>query len=654
MSYKVRFHGAKNGFSGFASATHLAQPDQVVIAFDFNNGANEPSPMAAVRMAQRSFQGNSNGGGAKVGYSQDPFYGKRLCVLSRYSLSLIFCCIPLVSQPLRDLAAQRGIRIGAAADPARISGDPLYGPTLAREFNQLEPENAMKFGPIHPGPTTYNFGQPDALVKFASDNKMAVRGHTLVWHNQTPGWLTSGNFTPAQLSSILQDHINTVVGRYAGQVYAWDVVNEAFNDNGTLRSTIWSDTPGIGLAGTAYIEQAFRWAHAADARALLFYNDYSAEGINSKSDAIYKMAQDFKSRGVPIDGIGLQMHFTTNTGSLSNVEANIRRITDLGLQVQITELDVRLPVDSSGNATSASLATQAQIYRDITALCLKFPLCTAIQTWGFTDKYSWVPGTFPGMGAALELDASYQPKPAYSSMVAALQNSPPVIKAAALTNAASYANNAVSPGEVIVLFGATFGPASLVVSQDQLAATRLLFDGIAAPMLYSQVGQMSAVVPYAVDGHATAQVQYEYQGVRSDPVTVKVAPTTPGLFTLDSSGMGPGAILDIGYKVVSQTNPAHRGDYILVYGTGGGVTTPASADGQIVLTAPFPVLAARVSATIGGIDCPVLYAGSASGLIAGAVQVNIQIAPTVPSGEQPIVITVGDAASQPGVTVWVQ
>src|SRR5262249_40944013 len=154
----------------------------------------------------------------------------------------------------------------------------------------------MKFGPIHPARTTYNFGPADALVAFARTNKMAVRGHTLVWHSQNPGWLTGGGFTPTQLSDILQEHINAVVSHYAGQVYAWDVVNEAFNDNGTLRSTFWSDAPGIGLAGTAYIEQTFRWAHAADPAALLFYNDYSAEQINTKSDAIYKMAQDFKAR----------------------------------------------------------------------------------------------------------------------------------------------------------------------------------------------------------------------------------------------------------------------------------------------------------------------------------------------------------------------
>src|SRR5262249_29645587 len=150
------------------------------------------------------------------------------------------------------------------------------------------------------------------------------------------------------LSSILEDHIRTVAGHFAGQVYAWDVVNEAFAGNGTLSNTIWYNTPGIGREGTGFIEQALRWAHEADPKALLFYNDFSAEGVNAKSDAIYAMAKDFKARGVPLDGIGFQMHLTTSNTPLSSMETNIRRFADLGMYVQFTELDVRLPVDSSG------------------------------------------------------------------------------------------------------------------------------------------------------------------------------------------------------------------------------------------------------------------------------------------------------------------
>lgn len=570
------------------------------------------------------------------------------------------CCAGLPAQSLRELAAERGVRISAAAEPNRLS-EASYASTLSREFDQLEPENAMKFGPIHPARSTYNFTGADALAAFARANNMGVRGHTLVWHSQNPGWLTGGNFAPEQLSSILQEHISTVVRRYAGQVNAWDVVNEAFNDNGTLRSTLWYNNPGIGLAGTGYMEQAFRWAHEADPKALLFYNDYSAETINAKSNAIYEMARDFVARGVPIHGIGMQMHLTASPPALASMEANIRRITELGLEVQFTELDVRLPVDASGAASAGALATQAQIYRDITALCLKFPRCTLIQTWGFTDRYSWVPGTFAGQGAALIFDRDYQPKPAYEAMNAALRTAPPAIHGSGIGSAASYASGAVSPGEIVVLFGANFGAASLAVAQPEggripssLAETRVLFDGIPAPLLYTRARQTGAIVPFGVSGKAGVQVEYEYRGMRSAAVGVTLVPSRPGVFTLDGSGRGPGAILDSSYRVISSGNPARRDAIVLLFATGAGTIRPAPADGEIAAGPPLPAVASPVSVTIGGVDCAVLYAGGAAGLVAGAIQVNVRIAAAVPSGEQPVVLTIGEASSQPEVTLAVE
>jgi endo-1,4-beta-xylanase len=549
------------------------------------------------------------------------------------ALVLLLCVVAMHGQPLRELAAQRSIYFGAAVDPSRFV-DAAYKETLGREFSQAEPENAMKFGPIHPGASRYDFVQADAIVDFAGTRGMVVRGHTLVWHQQNASWITS--LDAVALGKALHDHIATVVGRYAGKVYAWDVVNEAFNDNGTLRSSVWSDTPGIGLAGTAYIEQAFRWAREADPRARLFYNDYSAEGVNAKSDAIYKMAQDFKARGVPIDGIGMQMHLTSSTPSLASIEANMKRLTDLGLEVQFTELDVRLVVDSSGAATAAGLAAQAKIYGDIVALCLKFTRCTAVQTWGLTDKYSWIPGSFPGFGAALPFDAAYGPKPARDSIAAAMQNAPAVISAEGFVNAASYAGGAVAPGEIVVLFGSTYGPAEIAYAPN-IGGVRLLFDGVEAPLLYAKAGQVGAVVPFGVAGKTSVAVVYEYHGVASNAVTLPVRSVLPGIFTLDSSGAGPGAILNgTTFRVISKENPARAGDYLAIYGTGLGAGSAA------------------VTATIGGVDAPVLYAGAAPGLIAGASQINVQVPAGVAAGEQAIVVTVSGVATQAGVTVNVQ
>jgi endo-1,4-beta-xylanase len=341
-------------------------------------------------------------------------------VVRRFPFAAALLCAAAFGQPLRELADRRGIRMGAAVNPARLS-EASYAETLAREFSMAEPENAMKFGPIHPGASTYNFGPADAVVEFAMGHKMAVRGHTLVWHRQNPQWLTAGGLTPGQLSEALLDHIRTVVGRYAGKVYGWDVVNESFNDDGSLRSTIWCDKPGIGAPGTGHIEQAFRWARAADPKAALFYNDYGAEPMNAKADAIYRMVRDFKSRGVPIDGVGMQMHLTLKPPAMASIEANMKRLIERGVEVQITELDVRAPVDAAGVALAADMEKQAQIYRDVVALCRKFPQCTAIQTWGFTDKYSWIPRQFPGTGAALIFDPAYRVKPAYEAMAAALR-----------------------------------------------------------------------------------------------------------------------------------------------------------------------------------------------------------------------------------------
>jgi endo-1,4-beta-xylanase len=208
--------------------------------------------------------------------------------------------------------------------------------------------------------------------------------------------------------------------RYIGKVFAWDVVNEALDENGELRDSIWYNQPGIGFAnkGTDYIEQALRWAHEADHTALLFYNDNGGEGLNRKSDAIYAMVKDFKNRHVPIDGIGLQMHVSRLDYNVDAVGKNIERLTKLGLQVHITELDVSLPVDSQGKANDADIQRQADIYRGIVRVCLQNPGCTAIQTWGFTDKYSWIGSHSRGArGAALPFDRQYKPRPAYEAIL---------------------------------------------------------------------------------------------------------------------------------------------------------------------------------------------------------------------------------------------
>jgi endo-1,4-beta-xylanase len=332
--------------------------------------------------------------------------------------------VPTPTPPatLRAAAQTHSLLIGSAADSGYLS-ESLYASTLSTEYSQLEPENEMKFGPIHPGPTTYAYSGPDALVAFAQANEMKVRGHNLVWDSQLPDWITlpTTPWTPATLSAALSDHIANVVGHYKGEVYAWDVVNEPFDGNGDVRSQIWYDTPGIGFAGegTRYIEQALDWAHTADPAAKLFVNDYGVETENPKSDGMYAMAQDFVARKVPLTGVGLEFHIDPsfdNAANLTSLSQNIQRFGALGLEVHITELDVRLP-----DNTTASLTAQAQTYKDLIGVCLAQKACTAFQTWGFTDKYSWIPSFFTGDGWALPFDQVYAKKPAYTSLLTAMQ-----------------------------------------------------------------------------------------------------------------------------------------------------------------------------------------------------------------------------------------
>jgi len=322
-------------------------------------------------------------------------------------------------QTLREAATASGVLVGTAVRPSLLS-EAAYSATLAREFNMVEAEDAMKWWMVRPTAAGFDFAKGDDVVRFAEAHGMKVRGHCLVWDHNNPKWLAEGHFSPLQLSHLLQDHITTEMKHYAGQVFAWDVVNEALDENGNLKDSIWYNQPGIGLSnqGTAYVERSFRWAHDADPKALLFYNDNGGEGLNPKSDAIYAMLKDFKSRGVPIDGVGLQMHISRLDYDTDAVATNIERLTKLGLQVHITELDVSLLVDSQGEAQKEDVLRQAEIYQGLLRACVRNLGCSAIQTWGFTDKYSWIGSHSHGTrGAALPFDRAYEPKPAYEAMI---------------------------------------------------------------------------------------------------------------------------------------------------------------------------------------------------------------------------------------------
>ena len=316
---------------------------------------------------------------------------------------------------LRNLAGQFLIGYASRDNFASLSDAAIYQETARTEFNFLTPENAMKWGVIHPQQSTYSFAGADQQVQFAQANNMELHGHTLVWHSQLPNWVSNGSWTESSLTSAMYDHIDTVMGRYQGQIAVWDVVNEAFNEDGSYRTSVF-----YNAIGQKYIELAFQRARSADPNAKLIYNDYNIEALGSKSNAVYNMLADFVNRGIPVDGVGFQMHLTSGGINYSSLVSNMQRFADLGLEIYITEMDVRYTTPIS----QTDLNNQATIYRNVLNRCLLQPACKAFQIWGFTDKYSWIPETFPGQGDALIFDSNYAPKPAYYSLQSELITNP--------------------------------------------------------------------------------------------------------------------------------------------------------------------------------------------------------------------------------------
>jgi endo-1,4-beta-xylanase len=318
---------------------------------------------------------------------------------------------------LRQAAEARGIRLGTALiATSNLSSNAKYMATAGREFDAVTPGNEMKWGTVEPTQGQFNWTGADQIVAFAQANNQVVRGHNLVWHSQLPNWFVNGNFSSAQVLSLMQQHITTEVTRFAGKVIQWDVVNEPFNEDGSLRSDQFEQASG----GSGYIATALRTAHAADPNAKLYLNDFNIEGVNAKSNAMLSLVQSLKQQGVPIDGVGFESHFILG-GVPSTMQQNIQRFVAAGVSVWVTELDDRITLPAS----SANLQTQANDYAGVVRACLAVTGCIGITVWGFTDLDSWVPGAFPGQGAADLFDNNIDPKPAYSSTLTALGGSPP-------------------------------------------------------------------------------------------------------------------------------------------------------------------------------------------------------------------------------------
>ncbi|CEO59739.1 Putative Endo-1,4-beta-xylanase [Penicillium brasilianum] len=302
---------------------------------------------------------------------------------------------------------------GTATDNPELT-DTAYVTQLnnTNDFGQITPGNSQKWDATEPSQNTFTFTNGDTVAKLAEANGQKLRCHNLVWHSQLPSWVTSGTWTNATLVAALKNHITNVVTHYKGQCYAWDVVNEALNEDGTYRTSLWYQT-----IGEAYIPIAFATAAAADPSVKLYYNDYNIEYSGSKATGALKIVKLIKSYGVKIDGVGLQAHFIVgSTPSRSNQASTMASYTALGVEVAITELDIRMTLP----ATDALLAQQSTDYSNTVGACVDTSGCVGVTIWDWTDKYSWVPSTFSGQGAACPWDENYAKKPAYTGILTAL------------------------------------------------------------------------------------------------------------------------------------------------------------------------------------------------------------------------------------------
>jgi endo-1,4-beta-xylanase len=306
--------------------------------------------------------------------------------------------LPATAQAATTLgasAAESGRYFGAAVAAFKLN-DSVYTGILNREFNMVTPENEMKIDATEPNQNQFNYGNADRIVNHARGQGMRVRGHTLAWHSQQPGWMQ--NMSGNALRQAMLNHVTKVATYYRGKIHSWDVVNEAFADGG---SGARRDS-NLQRTGNDWIEAAFRAARAADPGAKLCYNDYNTDDwSHAKTQAVYRLVQDFKNRGVPIDCVGLQSHFNNNSPYPSNYRTTLSSFAALGVDVQITELDIE----------GASATTYGNVVKD----CMAVARCTGITTWGIRDSDSWRASQNP-----LLFNNSGGKKPAYEAVLSAL------------------------------------------------------------------------------------------------------------------------------------------------------------------------------------------------------------------------------------------
>ena len=584
-----------------------------------------------------------------------------------------------------------------------VAGDILQSPgadgrnyraALQKLFNKAVTENVLKWPPFE----SWGRAQADYMLPWFAANGIAmVRGHNVIW----PGTAYLPTDVQNMLKGIFVDvsalrarvnlHIADVMGYAKGKVTEWDVLNEAYT-NRDLQARL----------GDAEMISWFQQARAADPSARLYINDYNileAGGYDLQHiDGYSRIIRNLLSGGAPVDGIGLQSHFDSNLTPPSRVLELIDQFAAFGKDLQVTEFDVSIADDQ----------VQADYTRDFLTVCFSHPGIRGFMIWGFWEGAHWKPsaamirrdwstkpnydawndliyrqwwtdtrgataadGVFRTRGflGDYEIDATIGGVTKTWPLTLASDSQPAFlnigrtavgeIAAGGVVNAASFRGGAVSPGEIVTIFGSGFGPATLAAAQyadgrlpTSVGETRVLFDGTPAPMIYAAAGQVSAIAPYAIGG--TVQVRVEYQGIATPPVAVAVASASPGMFTCPNKpaaalviNAGAGGVLSCNAGFV----PPGASSVITFFMTGDGVPMPAIADGRLPTGPPYPAPAAPWSVTVAGIDAPPCAATFAGLVYAGVTQVNVCIPEGVPhAASVPIAFRSG-AATSAGTTI---
>lgn len=317
-----------------------------------------------------------------------------------------------------SLFQSTAFRIGVAVNDQELKFNTQFADIAQRQFNSITAENTFKANVLHPELNLYNWSEADKLADYCTQNNKRLHGHTLIWHQQLPEWITNFQGSKTDWENLFKQHIQTIVTHFKGKVESWDVVNEAFNEDGTLRNSIWKQK-----LGNDYIRRAFEYAHEADPEALLFYNDFNLESNPTKRNNVLAYLNNLKFDDVAVDGIGIQMHININSPEATEIAKTFEDFVKFGYLVHVSELDISVnPSGKDIEPDKLLLNSQADKYAEIARLYKQIPedLKHGITIWGLSDKDSWIPKQFNRKDFPLLYDTEYKPKPCYCQFLDAL------------------------------------------------------------------------------------------------------------------------------------------------------------------------------------------------------------------------------------------